>query len=374
MNKRKLDSFEIKNFRTFQHLCIPQLGHVNLVVGKNNVGKSCLLEALRLYAQRGDPTVIWDILELRDEIGAQASRDATDEPGMIALGNLFYGRPDISAIPEPIELGPCDQPDQRLAVGVGWYASQVNGQGPGELKPLQPDEYQLVENPRLHLTIQFGQKPQQQYLSVRRRNLRFPPRLPTQELETIFVGAKGLERTQISTLWDNIAISDLEMEILTALRIIAPSLERLSVVGDQEVQVGGVRRLERIPIVRLAGNPKPVPLKSLGEGMNRMFGIALALVNAKNGILLFDEIESGLHYSVQLDMWRLVFELANRLNVQVFATTHSWDCIAAFQIAAQEATQEGILVRLGSKNHTIVATLFQEDELAIVTQDQIEVR
>ncbi len=103
--------------------------------------------------------------------------------------------------------------------------------------------------------------------------------------------------------------------------------------------------------------------------MQRMFGIALALVNSRNGILLVDEIENGLHYSAQPDVWRLIFRLASRLNVQVFATTHSWDCIEAFQEDTQNA---GLLIRLESKKGKIVATLFDEQELGIATREQIE--
>ena len=48
-----LDTLGIDNFRLFQHLRIPQLSRFNLIVGKNNVGKTTLLEALWLYARRG---------------------------------------------------------------------------------------------------------------------------------------------------------------------------------------------------------------------------------------------------------------------------------------------------------------------------------
>ncbi len=67
--------------------------------------------------------------------------------------------------------------------------------------------------------------------------------------------------------------------------------------------------------------------------------------------------------------------MARRLNVQVFATTHSWDCIEAFQKAAQVDIQnEGMHIRLESKKGKIVATLFDEKELGIATREQIEVR
>ena len=61
--------------------------------------------------------------------------------------------------------------------------------------------------------------------------------------------------------------------------------------------------------------------------MRRMLTLALSLVGAKKGLLLYDEIDTGLHYSVMSDMWKLVVRTAIQNNVQVFATTHSLDCL-----------------------------------------------
>ena len=105
-----------------------------------------------------------------------------------------------------------------------------------------------------------------------------------------------------------------------------------------------------------------------------MFGLALALVNAKNGILLIDEIESGLHYSVHLKVWQLIFKIASQLNIQVVATSHSWDAIEAFQEAANKDVEKGLLIRLARKGEEIIPTLFSEEELAIATREHIEVR
>ena len=67
MSKLVLDSLEIKNFRAFKHLRIEKLGRVNLIVEKNNVGKSSVLEALLLFARLAYPALIWESLEVRDE-------------------------------------------------------------------------------------------------------------------------------------------------------------------------------------------------------------------------------------------------------------------------------------------------------------------
>ena len=130
----------------------------------------------------------------------------------------------------------------------------------------------------------------------------------------------------------------------------------------------------RIPFVRVENLSEPIPLRALGDGVNRLFGLALALTNAKDGLLLIDEIENGIHYSVQADLWRLVFETAARLNVQVFATTHSYDCIKAFEEAARESEEEGILVRLARKGDRTLVGEFDERELEIAVEGEIEVR
>src|SRR5262249_33163608 len=151
---------------------------------------------------------------------------------------------------------------------------------------------------------------------------------------------------------DQIALTEQEEYMLDALRIISPDIQRVSFIGEANSRKG------RIPIVKMRDVEEPLPLRSRGDGLNRLFGIMLALVNARDGILLVDEFENGLHYSVQTEVWRHLFEVAGRLNVQVFATTHSWDCIEAFQKAAQEnEKEEGVLVRLQEKKGVVKDTV-----------------
>jgi AAA15 family ATPase/GTPase len=97
-------------------------------------------------------------------------------------------------------------------------------------------------------------------------------------------------------------------------------------------------------------------------------------VNAKDGLLLIDEFENGMHHTVQLDVWRGIFRLSKLLNVQVFATSHSWDAVEAFQKAAAEHPNEGLLIRLSKKEESVISTLFRESELAVATREHIEVR
>jgi predicted ATP-dependent endonuclease of OLD family len=82
-----------------------------------------------------------------------------------------------------------------------------------------------------------------------------------------------------------------------------------------------------------------------------------------------------LYYGVQDEVWDVVFALAERLRVQVFATTHSWDCIVGFQSAARRNDARGMLYRLDrGDDDRIQTTTYTEADVAIAAEQLIEVR
>lgn len=359
-----LNSLEIRNFRAFHDLKIERLGRVNLIVGKNNVGKTSLLEALQLYARRVSTlTYMWDIMRTRREMRQQFG-DVRDV--LTTLKYLFYGRKDVVPGIEPITIGSTS--GEVLFIGVEWSILEILANGRRGIRPLSPDEsYETTDNLVPRLFIQIGS-------SIARFELdpsapQGISRLNANEIPCVVTSANGLSVQRLTELWDNVTLTNLEDDILSALRLIAPGVKGLNFVSTP------LTGNERIPVVRIADIDEPLPLYSLGDGMLRTLGIALALVNAKDGLLLIDEFENGLYYAIQPDLWRFIFQVARRLNVQVFATTHSWDCIEAFQKAARaDKQEEGLLIRLESKKGEIAATLYDERELGIATREQIEVR
>ena len=108
-------------------------------------------------------------------------------------------------------------------------------------------------------------------------------------------------------------------KIVEMLRIVEPRLEDLEVLS----------RLKKNMIYGDIGLPRLVPISLMGEGLGRLLEISLAIVNVENSILLIDEIENGFHHSVMKKVWQAIAHLARQYNVQVFATTHSWECIEA---------------------------------------------
>ncbi len=370
-----LDSLEIKGYRCFEHLTIGKLGRVNLIVGKNNVGKTALLEALWIYATRGKMATLMSLLLSRDEMSVYYENFSSSQTGSIRFqkedlvsetGSLFYGRPKLDA-------------NSRESIYVGANNSSItisttrmidkNGKPTNDLKFFE-DIWNVRPTGLIVVSVLKENNKEERaefysFENIQSLLLESPP----ENLPSNFVKSQILNNESLVKIWDEALREGLEDRAVHFLKVIEPKIEYINFVGRSENS--GLR----YPIASNGSSSKRVTLKSYGEGMTRLLGIALALVQCRNGILLLDEIESGLHYSILLDVWRLIFKTARELNVQVFAATHSSDCIKAFQRAAEEDKKdEGMLVRLVRKGDKIKAVLFNEEELETVVENDIEVR
>ena len=174
---------------------------------------------------------------------------------------------------------------------------------------------------------------------------------------------------KMARFWDGIALTDYEERAVQALQLIYGSdIERIAFIGFET-------RHRRRAIVKMRGQRTPVPLRSMGDGAIRMFGVAIALANSEDGFLLIDEAENGIHHSVQHDYWRMVLETAEKYNVQVLATTHSWDCVRGFAHAVEDSEINGVFFRLQKRADGSVFAMEYPDESFLVAADNwIEVR
>lgn len=72
-----LNAIHIQNFRLFKDFQLHDLARVNLVVGKNNAGKSSLLEALYLLIKQQQQNDFLDALFKIVELRGETSRGET---------------------------------------------------------------------------------------------------------------------------------------------------------------------------------------------------------------------------------------------------------------------------------------------------------
>ena len=359
-----LRSLEIRNYRNLRHLTIEKLGRVNLLVGKNNTGKTSVLEAVYLWANNGRFDIIYEILELRDGFFESMSDDRYTR-GQAVLSSLFTNR--LSDEKEgQIEI------NSRLNSGSIELRIRL-----GQVKIKNPGLDKLPENaqPEIsRLSVSTSTDPidrvilAEQFLRLKEPD--FPNYGFSKDFANKFIKTNGEDSVSNGSLFDDIVTTDWEEEVVKALKIIDARISKLAFRTDK---VTG----KRYPVVRLDENNNPLPLRSMGDGINRILTIILAMVNCENGYLLIDEFENGLHYSVQEKLWEIIFYLAEKLNIQVFATTHSSDTIQAFtSILAKQSNPDeaGKAIRLQIYNNTVRAVDYSPEELETAAEYNIEVR
>ncbi|MEI6985931.1 MAG: ATP-binding protein [Rhodospirillaceae bacterium] len=362
-----LNGLEIKGFRPFARLELPKLSRVNLIVGKNSVGKTSLLDAVQLFAQQGSPISIRDLLLNRDEVAGEPGDENT---ACIAIESLFYGRPELVTNSTEFSIASLGHGAISMKVSYQRFVEQYEfKEGSGKICRIAEETIETVEGSIPGLRIKFGNREQRVPFEYLSRGPRFTNRLFDPILSCRYVPANGLSADEIARIWDSIALKEEEAIVYDAIKLVSNNIERLVFVADSR------SRQSRIAMVKFSDHRKPAPLRSLGEGTNHLFGLAVSLIAARDGILLVDEIENGLHYSVMTRMWKLIIEQCNKLNVQIIAATHSLDCIKGFQAATAELNAtEALLIRLEGKDGNIKGVTFNPSELAIAIDGDIEFR
>ena len=363
-----LTSLVIEGFRGIRRLEFPQLGRVTLLAGENGVGKTTVLDAIRFYASRGDGRVLVDLIDAGEEF-MQSVDDDGDAVLFPDFGSLFHDYDPYKQKGPPTARIRSKPAYNNLSLGL------VDAEEDADAQPTL-----VAETRPQDLAVRIGQRKPRVLRATPMAYYRRSPRLlgprvqrrPDSWPAPIHFESLGpglLRNQDVARLWDGVVLTEAEGIALETLRlVVGRQLERLTVVGNPEGRGG------RRAVAKLAARAAPVPLKRLGDGANRLLAIALALANCRGGILLMDEVENGIHYSVQSDLWRMVFRAAESANVQVIAATHSWDCVVGFAKAAEESPADGWLYRLQHRGDAVEAVGYSESHLMIAARQRTEVR
>lgn len=195
-----------------------------------------------------------------------------------------------------------------------------------------------------------------------------PPRRLSEPPRVNFLAADSADSASLGQLWDDLLLTPEEEEVTKSLRAIEPHLERLAFLSETRGSSSNI-------LVKLKQFEQRLPLGTLGGGLKHLLGLVLNLLSARGGCLLVDEIDTGLHYSVMVDMWRLLIENAKRLDTQVFATTHSLDCVRALARLAKRYPENAAEVMVHRLEREASKTVvYDADEIVIAADSHIEVR
>ena len=359
----------IKNFRVFRELNVEKLGPINLFTGENNVGKTTLLEAMFLLSGAGNPEMAINANVLRGWV------DGNGLPAAAPLWRELFASLDIS---KAITLAVTHRSLGELLLEVEPGPPQeltsitpTNGNGnPPSATTNVPDERSL--------SFSFSRQGEQVvHSSIRLSGSGLAVSRPMVDVPfpaIILVSRSG------SAQEDAIRLGKLRREkrgdlLLDALRIVEPKLQSI-----EDNSASGT------PMIwGDLGLPELVPLPVMGEGMTRIARIVLAISSTPNGLVLVDETETGLHHSVLEKFWRVVEAAARQFNTQVFATTHSFECVqAAHRALADPAGATGTgeavhndafcLHRLDLLDNEVRCITYSADAIAGAIEHGLEVR
>ncbi|MGL6363513.1 AAA family ATPase [Aeromonas veronii] len=109
-------------------------------------------------------------------------------------------------------------------------------------------------------------------------------------------------------------------------------------------------------------------ITTYGEGLQRIFYIAMSFAACRNGVVLIDEFETAIHYSLLVEFSEFVQMLAETFNVQLFITTHSNECIQAFVTNKCDSTAI-MAYQLSNNSGTITVKSVSGDRLSYLIED-----
>lgn len=343
-------SVRIRRFRTFLEFRIDGLQRFNLITGQNNVGKTALLEALFVHCGGANINLPFATENFRGVGQFQSPMDT-------ALAGLFYDLDPASTI--EIQGTELDVTSSLTLKVVD--APTTVPQERGETVPVSSAK-----------TLELTWMQSSSALPVVRRALFAHDGLKLEPLgmppfrEAVFVHTSFRDHKTDALRFSQLAkIVDEEDRFADALAAIEPSIKEVRLLDHAGV-----------PMIHVdVGLRRFLPLAYAGQGLVRLGSLLAAIAVCRNGVVLIDEFENGLHHTVLDRVWQAVLTFAERFNVQVFATTHSAECVRAAHLAFAQHDYAFRLFRMARvSDGTIAAMSFERDALEAALRTDLDLR
>lgn len=306
-----LESLKIRNFRILGDFNIERLARINLFAGRNNSGKTTLLEALFLMSGFGNP-----------HMGVNSNITRTnfpEQPPPDVIRDVLW-KPMFSMLDMERNIEITGHHHQH-----GLLRLRVSREHPNVTElPLQaPDKTPSISVPlndfALTFSFQKNSRVNTKQIRLTNQGMQVDPSDIEMLFPAIFISSRNIIPTEEAIRLGQLRKQKQGDLILDSLRTIEPKLRSV-----EDNSASG------LPMIW--GDidlPELIPLQIMGEGMTRVARLVLAISAAKNGIVLVDEIETGLHYSVLPKVWEAIDKASRKFNTQIFATTHSFECTEA---------------------------------------------
>jgi len=316
-----ITDIKILNFRGIGDLELKGLKRVNLIVGTNNAGKTSLLEAIVAAAS---PALVGSLPGMfRSNTGNGADRYFK----WLLHDQEFISKIEIRGPSHRIELS-------FAQTGISQLSPPVGADGVQEFAGMK-----------------FWHEGTKKYF------------------KSCVVSVQHRSHDAMIDNFANTVRSPAHEKTLELLlnkidsRIVSARLDRID--GEETISLD-------------VGLSERVPLSQLGQGVYHVVSMVSDLLGSKSDLFLIDELENGIHYSALPKIWRGLAEIAEALDIQIFATTHSKECLEAAHRVFYDEDSEGkrdlAVIQLMCVDGKVIGRVLDEERVNDALEIDIELR
>ncbi|MDK9700664.1 MAG: AAA family ATPase [bacterium] len=317
----------IKNFRGIRELTVP-LSQFNIFTGKNNAGKSTILEALFLSVLQDARAADW----------IAGFRGAINNWQKLEAWRYFFS---IGIDKPSVEISLVDDHDQTKQLSINLYNLAAQGKTfidkefEGTIIHDTIDEYLSTgllftsnQTSNIYDYMSSIRVVADQSNPIYEKNQE--PLQPIGRVPYLHSAWTGFEST--AREYSKLKIEMKNRIVFDAIKAIEPRLKSISI----EAPTGVPSLYVDIGLNRL------LPISFLGDGTIWISDVTTVIASSEVNAVLLDEVDSGLHFSVMKEVWKHIHKIAKECNTQIFATTHSRECIMAAHEAFIEDEANGM--------------------------------
>ena len=348
----------IKNFRCFQDFTLDGIRPITLMAGTNNVGKSALLESLFLFTDMNSSDVF---LKLN---GFRGMRQVILSPKMV--WEPLFANMDVN---NSIEISIKNNNGETQSVVINKDNSFSLS-----LSILSPSDAQSVGLPALNsypLKLCYSDTANEEisHFTLTEKGVALTPQKPINVIVpyTHYLSSNiTITPQKVAEWFSEIELKGKKPQCIEVLQKLEPRIKDISVIV-----IGGISG-----IFADLGLASRISVNMLGDGMNKLLHIILVMLANPRGVILIDEIENGFHYSFFPKLWEIIGELATMTGSQIFAATHSYECISGAAVFAKDTAKSELFrfVRLDRNNDEITPKVFENDSFEYAIENDWEVR